>query len=395
MARFASYIWLMIGLLLPVTAWGGQQSASAVDTAAMMKDDYIRASLLSITPDAEVYSIFGHCALRLQCPSQQMDYCFTFETSTDTEGIVNFFRGNSLGGFAPAPTPDYLEYYRQQGRGITEYVLNMTPEEKLELWRIVDDEIAKGFTHDYGYMHNQCTSMIVSVVNRALATCIKYSNLPAELDGSFRDLMVSASENYPWSRFFWQTIMGPEGDETEPLAHKLIPQLLPVAWEKATVGSENRRLIKDPGTKIVQEKVNTGASNCWLSPLTVFTLLLLFVLLVSYFEWTKGWRKLPRTVDAVLLVCHTIVSLFLTWLVLFSTQEGTSWNWYLVVFNPLPLLLWVLLPGCRVWVCRCFLLVLLVFVGLMCYIPQLDLPHILIVASLSVRLFMQIKRITK
>ena len=141
--------------------------------------------------------------------------------------------------------------------------------------------------------------------------------------------------------------------------------------------------------------MNTGASNCWLSPLTVFTLLLLFVLLVSYFEWTKGWRKLPRTVDAVLLVCHTIVSLFLTWLVLFSTQEGTSWNWYLVVFNPLPLLLWVLLPGCRVWVCRCFLLVLLVFVGLMCYIPQLDLPHILIVASLSVRLFMRIKRITK
>ena len=385
----------MIGLLLPMTAWGGEQPASAVDTAAMMKDDYIRASLLTVDPAAEVYSIFGHSALRLQCPSQQMDYCFTFETSTDTEGIINFFRGNSLGGFAPAPTPEYLDYYRQQGRGVTEYELNMTPQEKLELWKIVDDEIAKGFTHEYGYMHSQCTSMIVCVVNRALATRIKYNDLPKALEGSFRELMISASENYPWSRFFWQTIMGPEGDETDPLAHKLIPQMLPVAWAKATVGSENRRLIKNPGTKIVQVVVNAEASNCWLSPLTAFTLLLVFVLLVSFFEWTKGWRKLPNIVDVILLVFHTLVSLFLTWLVIFSSQEGTSWNWYLIAFNPLPLLLWLLLPGYRVWVCRCFLLVLLVSVALMPFIPQLDLPQTLIVASIAVRLFMRIKRITR
>lgn len=383
-----------MGLLLPMVTWAEGQPESDVDTVAMMRNDYIKASLLIADPASEVYSVFGHCALRMQCPSQEMDYTFTFETSTDTEGIINFMRGTALGGFMAAKTDNYLTAYQEAGRGVTEYMLNLTPEEKLKLWQTVDEEMEKGFTRHYGYMHVQCTSMIISLVNRALGTRIKYNELPAELNGSFRDLMLDASERYPWTAFFWQTIMGPEGDETEPLAHKLIPKLLPVAWAKATIGGEKRRLIEDTGTKIVQGTVNTQASVCWLSPLVVFTFFLVFIVGVSLGEWRKNWRRLPRIVDGILVVLHTLLSLLLTWMVLFSTQEGTQWNWYLVVFNPLPLLLWILAPGWRLWICRCFLMVLLLFLIASPFIPQLDLPHALIVAALAVRLYRKIRTLT-
>lgn len=393
MKKFISIIWLTIGLFLPMTTWAEGQDQSAVDTAAMMRNDYIKASLLIADPASEVYSVFGHCALRLQCPSQGMDYTFTFETSTDTEGVINFLRGTALGGFMAAQTENYLTAYREAGRGVTEYVLNMTPEEKLELWKTVDEEMAKGFTRRYGYMHVQCTSMVICLVNRALGTRIKYNELPAELKGSFRDLMLNASERYPWTAFFWQTILGPEGDEKEPLAHKLIPHLLPVAWAKATIGSEKRRLIEDTGTKIVQGTVNTQASICWLSPLVVFTFLLLIIVCVSLGEWRQNWRRLPRIVDSILVVFHTLLSLLLTWLVFFSTQEGTQWNWYLIAFNPIPLLLWIVAPRWHLWICRCFLMVLLLFLALTPFIPQLDLPHALIVTALAVRLYRRIRKL--
>lgn len=388
MSKIACFLLLMISLSLPMSSWAEGQTTSDLNTQAMMSDDYITATLLIIDPASEVYSVFGHCALRLQCPSQQMDYCFTFETSTDTKGVVNFFRGTAKGGFLASQTDNYLAAYREAGRGVTEYGLNLTPMEKLELWKTVDEEIAKGFCRNYGYMHVQCTSMVICVVNRALGTRIKYNELPPALHGSFRQLMLSASERYPWSAFFWQTIMGPEGDKTDPLAHKLVPQLLPMAWSKATIGSEDRLLADGHGQRIVEGVVDT--KSAWFTPFLVFTVLLIVVIMVTMGEmfWHCHWPA--RVIDALLLTLYTLLSLFLLWLVLFSSQEGTGWNWYLLVFNLLPLLLWMVKREWRLWICRCSFALFVLFVALTPLVPQLDWPHALLVVCMAVRLFPRI-----
>jgi len=398
MSRLAQIVFMAAWLLLPIQMMAevaGDGSVPAADSAlakpseAMLRPDYIRATLLVVDPAAEVYSVFGHCALRLQCPSQQMDYCFTFEMSTSAEDIVSFFRGTAMGAFKPAPTNLYIDHYRQQGRGMTEYELNLLPTEKLQLWRTADEEIVKGFSRRYGYMHAQCTSMIVYLVGRALGTRITYHELPEGLDGSFRDQMLEASKPYPWSAFFWQSVMGPEGDETEPLAHKLVPQKFPAAWQQATVGDEDRHLIVAPGKCIVEH--TTEADSCWLSPTLVFSLLLLLVCLISLAQMLKGWRVLPLVTDMLLLTFHTVVGLLLLWLVLFSEQEGTGWNWYLLAFNPIPLLLWLALPRCRKWTLLCTIALLVLTLVLTPFIPQLDLPHALLICCLVVRLLTLLK----
>lgn len=381
-------LWLLLGLFLPMGAWAEEQATSALTEATMMNEDSIQASLLVVDPACEVYSVFGHCAIRLTNTSQQQDYCFTFETSVDTKNFLDFFRGTAKGGFLMTPTDRFLTALSKRGRGVTEYALNLTPEEKLLLCHEMEVAVGEGFTHRFGYMHDHCSSMVVHVVNRALATCIKYNELPSEFNGSYRDLLLSASERYPWSRFFWQTIMGPEGDEREPLAEKLVPQLLPVAWEKATVGSEDRHLIIGPGKKIVDGSVNTVVSSP--TPLTVFTILLIVVIGATIGEWRRGWFWSGRIVDITILIIHTLISAFLMWLVLFSVQDGTSWNWYLPVFNLLPLLLWSVFRSWRRWICGIYFLVVLATLVLTPFIPQLDLPHALLIACVGVRLIPRI-----
>lgn len=374
------FILICLGLLFPLNTKAEEQN---------LRDDYIRASLLVVDPAAEVYSVFGHCALRLDCPSQQMDYCFTFEMSTTAEDVVSFFKGTAMGAFKPAPTDLYIDYYRQQGRSVKEYVLNLLPSEKLQLWRVADEEIAKGFSRRYGYMHAQCSSMIVYLVSRALEAPVSYHQLPEGLDGSFRDLMLEACKPYPWSAFFWQSIMGPEGDETEPLAHKLVPAKLPLVWQNVTVGSEGRHLIVSQGQLIVEGTNN--ADSCWLSPCVVFLLVLLVVIFISLLQLLKGWRMLPLAIDILLLTVHTLVSVFLVWLVCFSEQEGTGWNWYLLVFNPIPLLLWIAVPRWRRQICYCLCGVMILTLALTPFIPQLDLPHALLLACFAVRLVTRLK----
>lgn len=381
MGRLARVLCVAAWLLLPVQMMAEEDR---------LGPDYIRASLLVADPAAQPYAIFGHCALRLQCPSQQMDYCFTFEMSTSASQLLGFFRGTAMGAFKPAPTDAYTDYYRQEGRGLTEYELNLLPTEKLLLWRNADKEIARGFDRRYAYMHTQCASMLVSLVGSALEAPVSYGDLTGLVDGSFRDLMLQAAQPYPWSAFFWQTVMGPEGDATGPVEHKLVPQKLPAAWQQATVGSGERHLIVSPGRRIME--ATPQADSCRTSPTAVFALALLLIILVSGAQRFRGWHVVPRIVDGILLALHTLAALLLLWMVLFSTQEGTGWNWYLLPFNPLPQLLWLTAPRWRRHTCRCFMALLLLTLVLTPCIPQLDLPHALLIACLAVRLTFYIRK---
>ena len=374
----------MLCLSLPATLWaeGGHDSAS--DTPDMMSEDYIRAGLIVINPADEVYSLFGHCAIRLHCPSNAMDYCFTFETSTDTRGYLRFLQGTAKGGFLASRTADYLEAYRQAGRSVTEYRLNLTPKEKLDLWRTIDEEIGKGYCNQYGYMNTQCTSMLICVVNRALGTRIKYRLSEADSTRTFRDVMREAARSYPWSEFFWQTLMGPDGDLTRPMAHKQTPLSLPDAWRQATIGSEQRTLITGDGEQLVEAPASAGPG--WFTPTLMGLLLLIATIAVTWAERVRGMRRTALITDIVLLAIHTAISAALIWLVVFSEQEGTSWNWYLPAYNLLPLLLWLCLPRWRRAVCGCTAAVMALTIVATPFIAQLDLPHALITAVFALRL---------
>ncbi len=385
MTRELLVLWLMISMFLPQSLWGEEQTPAAVDTTAMMQEDYIQAYVLIVSPASEPYSLFGHCALRLSNPSHQMDYCFTFETQSDTKGMLKFFQGYSTGGFAPAPTADYLDYYRQQGRGVTAYPLHLTPKEKLLLWKNADERIARGFSYPYGYMNAQCTSALIDLIASALSAPIAYHQLPSQLQGSFRDQMLAESEAYPWSRFFWQSIMGPSGDDTKPMEHKITPSQLPVVWQHATIGNGDRTLIANGALSLVVSQ-QAEVSTWWYSPVFVFTLLLLWVVIITIWNHYKPSGWLCRCVDGILLTVHTVLSLAFLYLLVFSEQEATSWNWYLLAFNPFPQLLWLLLPQGRVLVCRIALALMILTLLLTPLIPQLDLPHALFIGIFAVRL---------
>ncbi len=369
-----------------------QQNVSTVDSTVRMRHDYITASLLVVSPSSEVYSMFGHCALRLQCPTHHMDYCFTFESSTDTEGALQFLRGKSAGGFVAAPTTNYLDYYRQEGRSVTQHTLLLTPEEKLRLWQAADQEIARGFCYHYDYMHTQCASMVVSLITSVLPTSVAYPTYPDQLQGSFRDQMLTESAPYPWSRFFWQSIMGPEGDETEPFEQKLTPRLLPIVWQQTTIADQSRPLIKGQGQPLVAPAAEK--ETCWFTPARACTILFIIVILLTIGQYRFGWHRLPLAIDLTLLTFHTLVSIFITALVFFSTLEATQWNWYLPVFNPLPLVLWIIKPAWLSWISGCLLAVMLLTVVLTPLIPQLDWPQALLMGSLAVRLITRINNNT-
>lgn len=387
MTRLIHTLLLTMLLLTSNVSRAASEAAAASDSLEQLKPDYITASLLVVSPAAEPYSLFGHCALRLQCPDHKMDYCFTFETPTDAKGLYDFFRGKAMGGFAAAPTPAYLEYYRNAGRGVAQHQLNLTPKEKLMLWQHADKEIVRGGCYRYNYLHTQCASMVIDLITSVLPSPVGYRQLPAQTNGSFRDQMLTESAPYPWSRFFWQTIMGPAGDETGPFEHKLTPSTLPEVWRQATLSSDNRHIISGD-SETLTTTASVSSASIWtrlLTPTVVFSLLLILVVVITFGQWKWGWRRLPLFTDYLLLAIYIILALGLTALVLLSDLEATQWNWYLLVFNPLPLLLWAVRRKWLPVICAALLVAILSLLVLTPIVAQLDLPHALLMATFGIR----------
>ncbi len=392
MKRLFTTIGIILCLLSVQPSWAESQAGTAVvDSTAQMRDDYIQASLLVADATGETRSVFGHCALRLQCPSQQMDYCFMFEPLVVTNGIVDLLSGKTVGGFQALQTSFYLAGFSKTGCGVKEYMLHLTPAEKLALWKCADEEFSKGYCGHYDLMRAQGTSKVVSLITRSLSTPVKYGHLSDFPDTSYRSMMLEACEAYPWNAFLWQTVMGTNADEIQPLTHRLTPQVLPIVWQKATVGNSKRHLIEGQGSVLVESTDTIGFFNRWLTPVVFFTLLLMVVIGLSIAERRLNWVLPARVVDVLLLSLHTFLGIVLMCLVLCSKMEMPHWNVYLIAFNPLPQFLWLTLPNYRLAIFRVMLVVLLLFIAMTPFVPQLDVPHALLVACIVVRLFQTIE----
>lgn len=60
----------------------------------MLSMDYINVSLIVAAPGKELYSAAGHAALRMECPTKQVDYCYEFDTEVNLDEMMDYVNGN-------------------------------------------------------------------------------------------------------------------------------------------------------------------------------------------------------------------------------------------------------------------------------------------------------------
>lgn len=126
-----------------------------------------------------------------------------------------------------------------------------------------------------------------------------------------------------------------------------------------------------------------------LTPTLVFGALLLVVTLFTLAQFRWRMRRAGRVLDVLLMVLVTVVGLFLIYTSFVSGLFGKHWNWYLIPFNPLPLIIWLIWRKRKGFykVYLFYTAVLVLFILATPLSEQLDLPHQLITATLAVRCF--------
>ena len=380
--------------LLLLVAGTFSVSAQIVDTEGQYVDtvfndhvdrtaeDFVIASLLVADPGTVMYSVLGHACLRLQCPVFGMDYCFSYESEGVQNRVLDFLAGKLMMGLFAIPVEDYCAQYREEGRGVYEYTLNLPIEVKRELWRVLDEHVAEGVRLPYDYFHRGCAITIVDFVKEALGEMmIAYDRSLYEHTPTGRDLVKTNTTHALWVRFVACFLAGNEVDE--PLIgdkQLLIPIDLVRAWQQAKVNGKPL-LASEPNILVDGEpKINDG----WFTPMVLSILLL--VLAITNLFWGKPYF------DWLMLAAQTLVGCGMTYLICFSDLCCTEWNWLIFPFNPLPLIFWHwrkhwALPYAGVLAMWCFAMAAMTIWGHV----LVDWSHMLMVVAWLLVVFKQTK----
>ena len=350
--------------------------------------NFVTASLLIASPGEAIYSQLGHAAIRMECPIHNLDYCFSFEEEPGMGGIIKFFVGKTDAHMLAVPTTEFLKEFKLDGRRVMQYTLNLTTYEKQELWRLLDNDYVDEELRNFNFLQNNCSSVsLMAIENVMIDETIDFNGWPEQFQMINGAGVRYLTRNYPWLQFWSMIFLGTESDSYWEHEQQVAPELLPNVLKKATIiSAEGQKRPMIIATKeLMPFKNNFKASP--VTPMMVFGLLLLAVVLITLaqLKWKLKW--LGRTLDVVLMVLVTMVGVFLIYTSFVSGLFGTHWNWYLIPFNPLPLIIWLIWRKRKGFykVYLFYTAVLALFILATPLSEQLDLPHQLITATLAVR----------
>ena len=383
MKRFFSYSILSFFLLLLPT---GQASAN--------NNDSIRLSLLTCAPGEEIYSLFGHTAIRYENPSQGIDVVFNY-------GLFSFNTPNFILRFSLGETDyqlgatDYAHFaaeYAFFGRSVWQQTLNLTEREKAELIRLLQENYRpENRVYRYNFFYDNCATRPRDKIEESIAGKVIYPAKPQDGSRSFRDIVHQYCKGHPWARFGIDLCIGSEADR--PITQRQMmfaPFYLMDAFAGAQIENDSiQRPLAEAARLIVDATPGTDESGWIFTPLQCA--LLLFILTVGATIYGIRRRTGLWGVDLFLFSAAGIVGCVLAFLAFFSEHPAVSSNFLLFVFHPgqllfLPYFIYCDRKGKKCWYLTLNLIVLTLFIVLFPLIPQrFDLAVVPLALSLLVR----------
>ena len=352
-------------------------------------ENFVTSSLIVAEPSNVVYSVMGHCALRMECPSEQLDYCFTLESDTELGDFIKFFSGKCMARVVSIPTSDYLQVFEAEGREVKQYPLNLHIKEKQLLWKNLDDEEMTPPHLRFNFLNTNCMMMSILMIEQSLIDeQLDFSNVPDYMKDVNGVRIRRHSEHSPWSQFLYITLYGASADSKIEIEKSLSPTTIEEVLNQVSIindDGEKRPIFNGNPETVVPSKHLYWKSS--LTPRIVFGAILLFVLLLTIGEWWFGWKRLPGIIDITLLIIQTILGVLLLYFSLYSNLFGSQWNWYLIPLCPLPAILYLLFRKNQNYykVYLVYAAILALFIVATPLSSQLDFDHQLITATLLIR----------
>ena len=307
-------------------------------TFAQAQTDSIEVSLLTCSPHEEVYSLYGHTALRWHDMGNGDDIAFNWGVFDFKKPyfVLRFVFGLTDYELGAYPYNLFLHEYEQCGSSVTEQVLNLTTQEKFAVKKaLIENLLPENKVYRYNFFYDNCSLRPRDIIERCIAGKVKYA--PREdYAPTYREMVSSCTRNHPWGTFGNDMLLGLRADmATDMRQQEFLPENLMYDFDRATIyaNGEYRPLVKErrialqPGVQVIEDDFPLSPTEC-------ACLLLMLSIIIAIMEWKR--RKTFKYWDALLMTIQGLAGCIL-FAMLFSQHPTTSINLQMFLINPLPL----------------------------------------------------------
>lgn len=282
-----------------------------------------QASIITCGSGNELYSVFGHTAIRIYDPATNTDLVFnygTFDFNTPNF-YLKFVKGNLLYQLSVTSFEDFMYEYKYTNRDVFEQKLNISNQKVLELYQLLQqDYFSENKKYIYKFIDKNCTSKAKDKVNKILG-----SNLIQKTDDkkiSYRQLINSYLKDNLWAKLGINAIFGTTVDA--PATQLFLPNELLNSLEITQKVTQKVAFPKEILFKAQpQIKIVPWWNNVWVLYLILFII----------------WYYRNPKVISIILTLFGILGLFFASVGLFSLHQEVLWNYNILLFNPLYLVL--------------------------------------------------------
>lgn len=261
-------------------------------TSAQVLSPESEISLLTCGPGEELYATFGHSAIRVNDTTQNIDMVFNYGmfNFNDPNFYSNFVRGKLNYMLGIQPFKNFIFEYRMDERWVYEQILNLTVEERQALFDFLShNSKPENRYYLYDFLFDNCSSRIRDVLNSVFPNQIIFPDAYNAVVGepTFRDLLHLYLNKSPWTKLGIDILLGKRVDRVAAASeYMFLPDFLLEAFGKATINSQP--LVTQSGY-LYQSNETMPTTKALLSPLLIFTALLVFVIVLYILKVQLRW----------------------------------------------------------------------------------------------------------
>ena len=335
---------LKIHLIACIILLAANTSHAAPDSSRL------QVSLITCAPGAELYSVFGHTALRIVDSAANTDIIYNYGTFNfdDPDFYSKFVRGKLMYFLSQQSFPDFLYEYAYFKRGVTEQVLQLSQTEKKEIQRNLFENVREeNRYYKYDFLYDNCATRLRDIIFRVDKD--KEPTAFAENRATFRDYLhnyLSRAE-MQWTTLGIDLLLGIGADKTMTTPESMfLPDYLAQGVSLSVQGTA--KLVERDQVHLPNAQELPIKLPFWQTPLFFFSFLAFLVILPSFFR-SKGMVSFQSIMDRIIFVLSGLLGLLLLFMWFGTDHQSFANNINLIWAMPINLLVAFNLNWPRKW----------------------------------------------
>ena len=302
----------------------------------IQKSDSLRESsyiaLLTCDPGPELYSVFGHSAIGVVDPEQNLSIIFNYGTFSFNVPFfyAKFVSGKLLYRLSITSYQRFLNEYEHEQRRVVEEKLNLSVSQRQHLFNLLlENYKPENREYQYDFFFDNCATRIIDIFYDALGENLAYvpsENIEVK---THRNLIDEYLTNSYWSDFGIDIALGSVIDKpTTDMQKTFLPDYLSEYVNNCTI--DGKPFVQS-SRFLVKQTAQFPATPWLIRPQVIMWALFILVTLLTVLLHSKSWIIGDKIIFSSIGIVGVVV--FLLWVA--TDHDATADNLNVLWANPL------------------------------------------------------------